>query len=177
MSNFRGHKLDLALRFFVPGDPVSQGSKTMMPRGGEVGAELILVESGNKRTKTLPGNRLRNWRMTIEQCARAEMFKRRLKPLNGILVVGFCFVLARPKTHVTEGTRHLPKDEQRLKKSAPAFPAVKPDLSKVIRAAEDAMEGVVFKNDSRIVGYRDPAKIYDDDGETGVHLEIWKLCV
>ncbi len=42
------------------------------------------------------------------------------------------------------------------------FPEVKPDLSNYIKGIEDAMNGLVYKDDSKIIGYRDCAKYYRD---------------
>ena len=55
------------------------------------------------------------------------------------------FIFIRPKGHFGTG-----RNEGKLKKTAPRFHTVKPDLSKIVRAAEDAMSGVVYIDDSQV---------------------------
>jgi Holliday junction resolvase RusA-like endonuclease len=66
--------------------------------------------------------------------------------LDGALVLEVRFYLRRPKGHYGSG-----KNARQLRGSAPAFPAVKPDTTKLLRAVEDALTGIVWTDDSRIV--------------------------
>jgi len=58
--------------------------------------------------------------------------------------IGFC--MKRPKSHFGTG-----KNADILKDSAPEKPKSKPDLSKCVRAIEDALTGIVWKDDSQVV--------------------------
>ncbi len=49
---------------------------------------------------------------------------------------------------------------QRPKSVKREFPEVKPDLSNYIKGVEDAMNDLVYKDDSKIVGYTDCYKSY-----------------
>ncbi len=49
---------------------------------------------------------------------------------------------------------------QRPKSVKREFPEVKPDLSNYIKGVEDAMNGLVYTDDSKIVGYTDCYKSY-----------------
>ena len=51
------------------------------------------------------------------------------------------------------------------------YPAVKPDLSNLEKAVEDALEGIVYTNDSRIVS-KTSRKIYSEDGFSGVYIKV-----
>lgn len=42
------------------------------------------------------------------------------------------------------------------------YPAVKPDLSNYIKGVEDAMNKLVYDDDSKIIGYKDCAKAYSE---------------
>jgi Holliday junction resolvase RusA-like endonuclease len=55
------------------------------------------------------------------------------------------FYRARPKGHMGSG-RNLGL----VKDIAPAFPAVKPDLTKLVRGAEDALSGIVYRDDVQV---------------------------
>jgi len=62
------------------------------------------------------------------------------------LMVNVVFYRARPRSHYGSG-----RNSERLKPSAPAFPTVRPDLLKTARALEDALTGIVWPDDARIV--------------------------
>jgi Holliday junction resolvase RusA-like endonuclease len=81
----------------------------------------------------------RDWKTTVSQTA-AEQFRGEL--LDGPLAVEFTFRVVRPKGHF---------GKRGLLPSAPEFPAVKPDLLKLARGVEDALTGIVWRDDSLIV--------------------------
>jgi len=62
--------------------------------------------------------------------------------LGGALEVSVIFTVPRPKGHF--GARGL-------KPSAPAYPTVRPDVTKLLRAVEDACTGIVWRDDAQIV--------------------------
>jgi Holliday junction resolvase RusA-like endonuclease len=66
--------------------------------------------------------------------------------LEGPLRVRFDFVFPRPKGHFGSG-----KNATVLKRNAPQYPVVKPDATKVIRSTEDALKGILWRDDSQIV--------------------------
>jgi Holliday junction resolvase RusA-like endonuclease len=70
----------------------------------------------------------------------------------------------RPKSHI--GVREL-----RL--SAPAWPAVRPDCTKLLRALEDACTAIVWRDDSQIVE-QIMTKCYADatDATPGAPIEV-----
>jgi Holliday junction resolvase RusA-like endonuclease len=55
-------------------------------------------------------------------------------------------VFPRPKGHYKGG-----KYGTALKANAPPFPTVRPDATKLIRPAEDALKGILWRDDSQIV--------------------------
>lgn len=75
--------------------------------------------------------------------------------LTGPLELVVRFYMPRPKGH--QGARGL-------RPSAPTHPAVKPDTTKLLRAVEDALAGLVYKDDAQIVeqhvfkAYGEPAR-------------------
>jgi Holliday junction resolvase RusA-like endonuclease len=69
------------------------------------------------------------------------------EPLTGPLRVRFNFQLLRPKGHYKTG-----KNAGNVKDSfINAMPTVKPDLTKLIRSTEDALSGILFRDDCQIV--------------------------
>lgn len=67
-------------------------------------------------------------------------------PLHGALSLVVMFYVRRPKAHYGTG-----RNAEVLKPSAPKHPTSKPDTTKLIRAVEDAMTGLVYRDDAQIV--------------------------
>jgi Holliday junction resolvase RusA-like endonuclease len=66
--------------------------------------------------------------------------------LEGALLLEVDFYLARPAGHFGTGrNRGIVRD------SAPPFPAVRPDVTKLLRGLEDALTGVVWRDDAQVV--------------------------
>lgn len=126
----------------VHGDPGAQGSKAYK---GHRGGKAILVEQSKL---------VKPWRSAVAAAALAAM-PSGWQALDGPLVADLIVSLPRPKS--------APKTLRRL-------PTGPPDLSKLARAAEDALETdckafrrPVMVNDSRITDYRRLAKVYAGD--------------
>lgn len=80
------------------------------------------------------------WQLTVQWSAKAEMFGK--EPIEGPVNVSVVFFMPRPAGH--SGVRGL-------RPSAPARPAVKPDLDKLVRSTLDGLTGVVFRDDAQVV--------------------------
>lgn len=122
----------------VRGLPAPQGSKRHVGKG-------VMVES-SKHVKP--------WREAVKHAA-LEVVGDDFQPLDGPLLVSMVFSFARPKGHFGTG-----RNAGVLRAGAPLFPCGKPDLSKLARATEDALTGVVWVDDSRVVEYELLAKRY-----------------
>lgn len=140
------------LRVVVPGVPIAQGSKTARVVGKRVavngqsavlGARAVLVEKSNLATKTMPSGRLDRWRSAVARHAQSARKMIGLELFTGPVELDVEFVLPRPDGHYT-------KASGRLRKSAPAFPAL-PDLSKLVRAVEDALTETAYADDRQVV--------------------------
>jgi Holliday junction resolvase len=117
--------------------------------------------------------------MIVDACAKSRPWKTDVKafatevykgpPLMGPVEVIAVFYVPRPKGHYGSG-----KNAAQLKSSAPAFPTTKPDLLKLMRACEDALTGVIYKDDSQIV-VEHMFKVYADQRGPGVSIEIIPL--
>lgn len=127
------------ITFVVYGVPRPQGSKRHVGNG-------IMVES-SKHVKA--------WREDVSSAAR-KAYAGGL--IDGPVSLHVTFGFPRPRSHYRTG-----KHAQELKESAPKFHRGRPDLSKLIRAVEDALTGVVWRDDSQVVdikstkGYGEPA--------------------
>lgn len=66
--------------------------------------------------------------------------------LEGPLLLEATFYRPRPASHYGSG-----KNRGQVKASAPAFPDTRPDTTKLLRGIEDAMQGVLYRDDAQIV--------------------------
>ena len=120
----------MRIQFVVHGRIAGSGSKTAMMKSGR----NIMVPA-SKYSKP--------WMKLVNLKARMAY---QGKPLEGPLSVHMAFTVERPKNHYRPG-KACPKE------SAPDYPhkRVWPDLTKLVRSTEDAMEGIIFKNDKQVV--------------------------
>jgi Holliday junction resolvase RusA-like endonuclease len=69
--------------------------------------------------------------------------------LTGPLEVQHDFYQRRPRSHYRTG-----RNEHLVRHSAPAFPLVRPDYGKLARPVDDALTGLVWRDDAQIVEAR-----------------------
>lgn len=111
-----------AVEFFTPGTPAPQGSKSV----AFIGGRCVMRETSTKTLKP--------WREAIRTAAiKATQTQFDWEPLNTPVLVELEFWFPRPKSVIR------------------AYPAVKPDIDKIARAALDAMTNVVYTDDARVV--------------------------
>lgn len=116
------------LSFTVYGAAQPAGSKTV----GRTGAGKTFVRDSAKRGQP--------WRRQVAQVAGEAMNGAEL--FDGALELSVIFTVPRPKSHY--GARGL-------RPSAPSHPTVRPDVTKLLRAVEDACTGIVWRDDAQIV--------------------------
>ena len=140
------------LTVHVAGLPAPQGSKRHVGNG-------VMVES-SKRVKP--------WRQDVKYAAltaldgTAPMFDRGT-PVHVVIT----FFLPRPAGHYRTGANaHLLRD------AAPAYPATKPDLDKLLRSTLDALgEAGCWHDDSQVVDVG-MGKRYADGRPAGARITI-----
>lgn len=115
------------LAFTAYGTPQPAGSKRAFVKGNHA-----RVVDDNPKGKP--------WKNAVGWEAVAAMAGRTM--LDVPLTVAFRFYVARPKGHF---------GKRGLLPSAPAHPAVRPDVLKLARAVEDALTGIVWRDDAQIV--------------------------
>lgn len=152
-----------AFSIFVAGSPQPAGSKRAVPvwnRGTNTyaraanGRPIIAVMDDAKHS--------RGWKDRIHALAKHAWGTQPLLDEN--LVLSLVFVMPRPQSHY--GTR---RGERYLRDDAPRFHRGKPDTTKLVRACEDALNGVVWIDDSRVVEQH-ARKVYGL--KPGVHIRV-----
>lgn len=128
------------ITFTVLGRPQPAGSKRAITNRHTGRVHVIDAAKGS-----------RAWKQEIAGEARRALVEAtegdQLAPLlTGPLRVHLCFVVGRPRSHYGTG-----RNADKLKDSAPAFPAVRPDVDKLSRAVLDGMTGSVYRDDGQIV--------------------------
>ena len=113
------------MRLTVYGVPIPQGSKTAFVVKGRA-----VITDGKK------GTALREWRQAIAAEARQWLQAHDApSPIDAPVSLTVTFYLPRPKS--------APKRVR--------FPASKPDLDKICRSVGDALTGIAYTDDARIV--------------------------
>lgn len=129
-----------SIEFFVPGVPAPGGSKKAFVIGGRA-----RITDDCKRNAP--------WRQSVVVFAQQAY---QGEPLTGPLRVSIVFVMPRLKGHYGSG-----KNVGQLKANAPVWHTVKPDATKLMRSTEDALTGILWRDDATIVQPH-PTKMYGD---------------
>jgi len=135
-----------SIEFWVSGEPKTAGSKrAFIPKGWK---RAIVVDDNPKS---------RDWKTDVSQAASAA-YKGDL--LMGPIELSLIFVRLRPAGHLAK---------KGIRASAPEFPITKPDALKLARAVEDALTGIIWRDDSQIVDEH----LYKRYGaKPGVHVKV-----
>jgi Holliday junction resolvase RusA-like endonuclease len=131
----------------VYGVAAPAGSKTLARANGKT-----WVRDSSKRGY--------QWRRDVAQAAGLATRGRPL--LDGPLALAVTFVVPRPKSHY--GARGL-------RPSAPAYPTTRPDVTKLLRAVEDALTGIVWRDDAQVVEQH-AWKRYGEPARCELHVEL-----
>jgi Holliday junction resolvase RusA-like endonuclease len=129
------------IAFEVLGKPATQGSKKVVPIYSKSGP---VMKNGRVLTRAINDNpKLSDWRQQVAVAAR-EAYHGGL--LTGAIILTLQYEQPRPQSHYGSG-----KNADKLKPTAPVYPITKPDTVKLARAVEDALTGVLWRDDSMIV--------------------------
>lgn len=124
-----------SVRFFVPGEPAPGGSKKIIPNR-KTGRPIIVEDC--KRTAS--------WRRSVALAARRAWPGH---PLDGPLSLHVIFLRQRPKTHFrTSGGKQTAEVKDW---AARELPTTKPDTTKLLRSTEDALTGIVWRDDAQVI--------------------------
>ena len=146
------------IRFDVLGTPAPKGSNR------------AVLNKHTHRAMMIPGGSNTNehkiyaWNIAVREAAREACGRSLNTPyfIHAPLIVTILFRMQRPSGHW---------GKKGLKPSAPQYPTVKPDIDKLARTTLDALTGIVFDDDSRIVSLV-CTKVFAKPGEEGMGIEI-----
>jgi len=138
------------ISFFVPGDAKTAGSKRAFTPKGWTRPIIVDDCKGSK-----------DWKGDVKRFA-VESYSG--DPLECALEMTLTFVRVRPSGHFTT--------KGAVRPAAPPHPVSRPDVLKLARCVEDALTGLIYKDDSQICS--EPLrKIWGP--RPGVHVTIREL--
>ena len=154
--------------FFVHGEPAPGGSKTFIPRRYANGKLAINMTSKGKEmpagVMVDAGKHNAKWKRIVAAYAREAHTG---TPLDCALEMSVVFYRLRPKSHYGTG-----RNAGILKASAPGWPRGKPDTLKLARSTEDALTGIIWTDDARVVDQR-ASKRYGN--RAGAQIDVWRM--
>lgn len=141
--------------FYIKGHPMPAGSKKYV--GHTKNNKAIIIDQSGKKGA--------DWRKACQLTAKTFCYTG--EPIEGPIIVNMRFYLLRPKNHYNS------KGE--LKKSAPKYHLTKPDKTKLCRAVEDAITGIIWKDDSMIFdGYVSKEYVNKEFPDEGCWIEVYQ---
>lgn len=127
----------LFLKFVVAGVAQPRGSKTV----GTAKDGRVFIRDDNPKS--------RDWMKTVSRTAAAAMFQASKRPTGKPVLLAVTVYRERPAWHFGTG-----KNAKMVKPGAPAYPATKPDTTKLVRGIEDALNEIVWTDDAIVVEQR-----------------------
>ena len=122
------------ISFFVAGTPKPAGSKRAfaLKKAGQFTGRVVVTDDckGSK-----------DWKTDVRNAA-----PKRTALIDAPIRLTLTFLLVRPKGHYRTG-----KNAALLREGAPTVPTTKPDVLKLARGVEDALTGIIWRDDSLIV--------------------------
>ena len=145
----------MTISFFVPGVAKPGGSKK-----GFVNRKTgrVIITHDNPATKT--------WMDTVAWHAMKHVGRMGL--LSDAICLKLTFLFQRPGGDYGTG-----RNAGVLKQSAPLHDTKKRhDLTKLTRSTEDALTGIIWKDDSQVIGQRTNKRYCRGDEIPGVHIRV-----
>lgn len=144
-------KLEM-INFVALGLPSPGGSKNAFFH--KKTGRIVVVDAGGKKTK--------KWRDVVSIAAKAAMDGNAfLEPPISLIIE---FRMPRPQHHF--------KPNGDIKSNVPWVPIVRPDITKLLRSTEDAMTGIVWKDDSHICE-QIITRMYTLDADSGARVTVF----
>jgi crossover junction endodeoxyribonuclease RusA len=155
-------QLPLHVEFFVPGTPAPGGSK-----------KGFYVKNLNRVVMAPASSKTKPWMAQVAAFAMEAVRDPKTGKgtvLSGALLLWVEFRMPRPKNHFRTG-----KHAGEVKTDAPHLCTKMPDLTKLVRALEDACTEIVWYDDSQ-VAMQNTSKVYCDPGEIpGASVKVYLL--
>jgi Holliday junction resolvase RusA-like endonuclease len=152
------------ISFTVYGVAQPKGSKKSIPLYDKSAGKYRTRPNGAPMTVVVDDNpKAKSWMQEVKAAAYCAMRGAELTAIiRGPIQLICLFTVTRPGGHFSKATG-------KLLKSAPQYPATRPDTTKLIRGVEDALNGLLWEDDSRIV-IQKAAKVYGPIAKTEIQV-------
>ena len=130
-----GLHLIVSLKIFGHAEPAGSKRAFAVKRKGVPTGQITVVDANPRAT---------NWKQEVSAQGAQAMAGRRL--IDGPVQLTLTFFAKRPRSHYGRG-----KNSLRVRPGAAAYPTTRPDASKLTRAVEDALTGIIWRDDAQIV--------------------------
>ena len=137
----------------IPGSNAKKGF--VNPRTGRV----IIVDKAKGKA---------NFTAEVKVYASCRAEELAWQPATGAVMASYRFFFARPQSHYGSG-----KNADKLKPSAPELHIQRPDLTNLLKCMEDALKGIVWRDDCH-VSEIDAVKFWDDHDR--IEIEVTASC-
>jgi len=142
------------IQFFVPGEARPAGSK----RGfSDKTSGRIIITAANPKQK--------DWMDTVSWHTQKHVG--RMVLLTEAVCLKLTFLRLRPQGHYGTG-----RNAGRVKASAPLHNTKVPDLTKLTRCVEDALTGLIWRDDRQVIAQRTNKRYCRDDEKPGVWIRV-----
>lgn len=163
----RKYSLTERMMFFIPGIPKPAGSKSAFPIKRKDGS--LVYGKGGRQVITIvdaSGKKGKEWRKTVASYGMQNWIA---VPYTGKMYVDMLFLMPRPKCHYRTG-----KYEHLLKESSPLEHQhlQTPDSTKLLRAAEDALTGIIWHDDSQLAVSADKVWVTAPEDKQGMLITV-----
>lgn len=135
------------IEIFIAGDPKPQGSAKAFVVKGKTSKPRAIVTGANPKTNP--------WRADVHAGVRDAIGDRILHPTAAVWLY-LTFVMPRPKSEPKRTRKHTRK----------------PDLDKLVRAAMDALTGLVYTDDSQVHGIHAYKRTAEIGEQPGLRIEL-----
>lgn len=152
------------ITFRVYGTPKPGGSKRSFVPGIKPGMRWDPKRHRPVVVEDCKGNPA--WRESVREAALAVAPK---ELLEGPLLLTVRFLMTRPKYHY----RTTKKTGTQLRDDAPNYHTTKPDRTKLLRSTEDALTGVLWRDDTQVVD-GPTSKVYTE-GRPGAEITVQRI--
>ena len=138
-------------------------SFTVLGKAAPAGSKRAFKHPSTGRVMVVDANRnAAPWKQQVAGTAR-DYYDGPL--LDGPLRLAVTFFSPRPKSHYGQG-----RNRNTVKPAAPDYPTGRPDCTKLLRGVEDALTGVVWKDDAQIVAQH-AFKLYGEPERTLIRIQ------